>query len=211
MQTALIRFFLAMCVGALLGVGVGVGLRAYRTSSQPASSVSKSLTTGAVKGAGEVDHPAWRYARALQEGACEDVVEMTLWMQERLKRVAAMSDSADAVQEARAALCAEVGVREPAGNQLTGEGIEDKYVFAPGATLEVVAVDAGQEDLAAPVKERVWIRVTYPSRMHALRDSASLPIRSLTVGVNVSEQDQILKANIVGNVEVYTESISYAW
>jgi hypothetical protein len=55
------------------------------------------------------------------------------------------------------------------------------------------------------------MRVTYPSRRGALRDGKGIPIRSITVGVNVSTEGLALKANVIGNLDIDWESISYDW
>ena len=97
------------------------------------------------------------------------------------------------------------------GNRLRPEGIEDQYVFAGGVTVTPVGIDAGRDDLERPVKDRTWVRVTFPDRSTALRDEAGLPIRSLVAGINVSEDGFVLKANVVGNLEIDADSIQTFW
>jgi len=45
----------------------------------------------------------------------------------------------------------------------------------------------------------------------ALRDEAGRPIRSIVVGVDVSLDGCIVKAGILGNVELDRESIALDW
>ena len=45
----------------------------------------------------------------------------------------------------------------------------------------------------------------------ALRDEAGRPIRSIVVGVDVSPDGCIVKAGILGNVELDRESIALDW
>jgi len=157
------------------------------------------------------DPIAMQYAAAFQENNCEEVVRLTQWMQERLRRVRVESGDAAAFEAEKAALCARIRDRAVEGNQLRPEGIEDQYVFVPGARLEPVAVDEGWADLEQPVRQRVWIRVTYANRRHALRDETGLPVKAVTVGVNVSPEGLVLKAEVVGNVDILRETLSYDW
>lgn len=154
---------------------------------------------------------AWRYALAVRENNCAEVVRMTLWMNERLDRVRAAHGNSEELEEARKTLCRQITRRAVEGNQLTPEGVEDQYVFAPGVQLELVGTDEGAEGLKRPVAERSWIRVTYPNRRRALRDHEGQPIRSIEVGVNVSQDGYVLKAGFIGNLDVDRDSIQYSW
>lgn len=150
-----------------------------------------------------------QYARAVRDGNWDWVIDHTLWMQERLARVRRQSSSADALDEARMALAADLSNRDVAGNQLRMEGVPDQYVFVPGCTLAQVGVDEGAAGLAAPVAQRTWIQVTYPQRNRALRDSKNIALQSVTVGVNASADGYILKANVLGNLEIDESSLKY--
>lgn len=154
---------------------------------------------------------AWRYALAVRGNNCAEVIRMTLWMNERLDRVRAAHGDSEELDAARKALCRQITHRAIEANQLTAEGVDDQYVFAPGVELELVGIDDGAAGLKRPVAERSWIRVTYPNRRRALRDDDGRPIRSVVVGVNVSQDGYILKAGFIGNLEVDRESIQYSW
>ena len=154
---------------------------------------------------------AWRYALAVRDSNCSEIIRMTLWMNERLDRVRAGHGDSEELEAARQALCRQITHRTIEGNQLTAEGVEDQYFFAPGVALELVGIDEGAASLKRPVAERSWIRVTYPHRRRALRDEGGRPIRSIVVGVNVSEDGYILKAGVIGNLDVDRESIRYSW
>jgi hypothetical protein len=121
------------------------------------------------------------------------------------------ADGQEAVETARQALMDRVAKHSAAKNQLQPKGIPDQYIFAPGVTLEFLGIDEGQEDLAEPTVQRTWIRVTYPERGTALRDSSNIPIRSIAVGINITENDKILKGNIIGNLNIATDWITYDW
>ncbi len=101
--------------------------------------------------------------------------------------------------------------RSPEEKQLRTEGVRDKYVFSRDARLEVVGVDAGRKDLAKEVVGRVWIRAVYSNASSALRDESGRPIHGITVGVNVDENGRILKANVLGNLDILRFSIDYDW
>ncbi len=158
---------------------------------------------------------AIQYARALQEGRADEVIRMTHWMQERLKRVRLRSNAPEELEAAREELRRDIQTRTLEGNRLRREGVEDKYIFKPGATFEVIGVDAREDArgdaLACPVKERTWLRVVYPSPVTALRDEAGRPVRSIVVGVNVSADGYVLKAGILGNMEIGSGDVSVDW
>jgi len=209
------RFFKAMGVGALLGAVAGLMLKPYLQppeSPPPAAHAAGGTTQGAgPENLAPPDSAGLRYAEALQAGDWDTVIDRTLWMRERLERVQLESGSSESVEEARMELRARLGDRSIVGNQLRLEGVEDQYVFVPDATLALIGSDEGRDDLAEPTAERVWIRVTFPTRGRALRDEQSLPIHALTAGVNTSSEGHILKANVIGNLDIDLESISYDW
>ena len=204
------HFLIAVLIGGMAGAVVGVTVKfliSPRASSH--DSVLGSSTEGAVAQAVQ-DSAVWKYARACQEGQWAYVVDSTLWMQERLEFVA-RSGGPESVDEERKLLIEQVSTRSIADNHLAKVGVEDQYVFTPGAVLEFVADDEGRDDLVAPVARRTWLNVTYPLREKALLDRQGFPIRSLYVGVNVSEQGHVLKAGVVGNLDVDWDSINYDW
>jgi len=149
------------------------------------------------------------YIRAVVGGRCDDVIEMTNWMQERLEYVRRTEPESEI--EARATLCAALQERRPEGNQLTNEGIADQYLFAPGVKYELVATDAGRIDLSDPVMARNWVQLRFPSGYRAPKDREGVPIRTLRVGINISADEKILKAGVRGTVEIDWESISTGW
>jgi hypothetical protein len=151
------------------------------------------------------------YAKAVQEGDADSVIAMTLWMQERVERIRLEAQTAAQQDTALEQLKANMRNRRLERNQLGPEGIEDQYIFSAGATLTVAGVDEGRSDLARPAARRVWIRVTYPSRSAALHDANGKAIRAVTVGVNISEDGYVLKAGVLGNLDIDVESLTYDW
>ena len=154
---------------------------------------------------------AQRYAESVRDGDCGRVIGMTLWMQDRLSRERALMPGAQREEEVSAALCESIQERSPEGNQFSDEGIDDKYIFGPGAAFVILGVDAGRDDLEATVRERVWIEVTYPGPVQAPKDHFGNPVRSMIVGVNISENGDVLKAGVRGNVDIDLSSFSYNW
>ena len=149
---------------------------------------------------------AMRYALAVQNGNAEEVLRLVAWMNERLRRTdPSKRDSVTADLERR------MLDRSAEGNQMRPEGVCDQYVFAPGATLETLEEDEGRSDLSEPVAKRVWIRVTYPSPHRALLNSEGMPIHSLEVGVNISTEGLVLKAGVLGNVDIDEDSLLMEW
>ena len=157
------------------------------------------------------DPVALEYVAAYQQGRLDDIVRLTCWMQDRLGRLRSGSVGPEELAEAVEALEARSRDRSEEGNQLREEGVEDQYVFAAGAVVEAVGMDSGRDDLERPAKDRTWVRITYPARPAALRDEDGLPIRSLVAGINVSEEGLVLKANVVGNLDIAVDSIQTHW
>lgn len=157
------------------------------------------------------DPIAMRYVKALQEGRCQEVIDLTAWMQERLSRISDRGGDATACAEDRTKLCDGLSNLTPDGNRLRAEGVEDQYVFSKSATIEPQLVDEGRSDLERPAQSRTWFRVTFSDRDKALRDEVGVPIRSVLAGVNVSTDQMVLKASVTGNLEIDLESISYNW
>jgi len=152
---------------------------------------------------------ARRYVAAMQEGNCDDAIALTLWMRERLEQV--NLEEPERVTEIRETLCRSLNDRRLEGNRLTEEGMEDQYVLPPGAEIAYIRSDAGRTDLERAAAARVWAKVTYPRRERAPLDLAGAPIRSLVVGINTTSDAYILKAAVVGNLEIDWESIDIDW
>lgn len=203
---------IALCLGALSGILVGTlvrhGLRTKPASTRDQAPIPADAPQGDAMPV-DMSHPAVRYARAFMDADYDYIIEHTDWMQKRLRRAQLETGHGEYAAEAREALRRSLSEHTIAGNQLRLEGVEDQYVFVRGAELAVQSIDAGRKDLSGSVTHRVWLRVTYPVRIHALRDRQSLPIRSLTVGVNISAEGYIIKAGIFGNLEIDEGSITY--
>ena len=203
---------------AALGVFAGLGFWWWTLPpSGPVAGAAQTKSDASGRGTAPAEGSvAWnpaavRYAAAFQQDAWDDIVTMTCWMQQRLVRVQIETGSTAARDEARARLRERISDRRVEGNLLRPEGVEDQYVFVSGATVEPIGFDPGRTGLEQPTKDRTWMRVTYPSRRGALRDDKGIPIRSITVGVDVSTEGLALKANVIGNLDIDWESISYDW
>ncbi len=204
-----------------LGVCVGLVFGASRLTGGKKLNGAVSIAPAAVMGAPEAEDQyiaaALRYARALQDGFCEEVIRSTAWMDDRLHRVAMESSGQETIDNTWDSLCKKVMDRSIEGNLLVPEGIEDQYVFAPGVTMEVVGTDAGRQDLDRPVAERVWIRATFPRKQtaplaRADGGSRMLAVRAMTVGVDITRDDRLVaKAGVIGNLEIDTSSLSFDW
>ena len=172
------------------------------------------VSPGVAAGTGDTmtaDPAALLYVAGFQRAKWDDVIDVTCWMQERLLRVQMEQPYPSARESARARLRESLDARTLQENQLRAEGVEDKYVFTSEAVVVAVAVDKGQTDLERDVRSRTWFRVTYPERKRALRDDKGIPIRSVTVGVNVSADGFVLKSNVIGNLDIDWGSISSDW
>lgn len=212
------RFITALIVGAVLGIVAGVLIRNRNSSTAVATvqggnadSARASFSNEAPLSPESIESSAaWQYAVACRDGDWARVVALTAWMHERLALVE-KSRGADSIPAERDRLMADLGTRTVADNHLADEGIEDPYVFSPGAEITYDSTDAGQEGLEVPVARRSWLLVQYPVREKALLDREGAPIRSFRVGVNVSSEGLILKGNVIGNLDIDWESIKYDW
>ncbi len=163
---------------------------------------------------GEAEHSkaakiALQYVSAVQTAVCSRSIDLTWWMQERLQF--ASENSRDGVSAVRQELCDEITVRVKGANRLRSEGVEDQYVFAPMTKVKVTALEPGRQDLSKPSMGLVWLEVSYPVPTQALKDDNGTPIKSLRVGVSLSNDGYILKAGTIGNLEIDFDSISYNW
>lgn len=178
------------------------GRTASMTSGRASAPTSEQATVG---------ETGATYARAVQRGNCDEVIGLTWWMQERLNYVRMSGGDPEAVAAARDALCSGLLDRTPEGNQLTPEGIEDKYLFPPDAAIEVLAVEEGGDPLEKPVFCVVWLRVDYPDARTAPRGEGGRPVKSLLAGVPVSADGYVLKGGVRGNLLIDWDSIHYDW
>lgn len=161
---------------------------------------------------------ALAFAKAFQANDCDEVIHLTSWMSDRLRRVALESSDPTKLESARKKLCEKILARPYEDNVLRTEGIEDQFIFAPGAQFEVVSKDEGRIDLGTAVAERVWIRVTYPRRETAplapiAEGSPDMkPVRQWLAGVNLSKENSlVLKASVQGNIEIRRDSAKFDW
>lgn len=189
-----------------------VVLAAGKSGGSPKSIEENAGQAGEVRPSGPLADPvAMEYVAAYQQGRLDDIVRLTCWMQDRLGRLRSNSAPPNEMADAMEALQARSRERSDDGNQLREEGVEDQYVLAPGAVVEPVGMDSGRHDLERPAKDRTWMRITFLDRPAALRDQDGLPIRSLVAGINVSEGGLVLKANVIGNLDIDIDSIQTDW
>lgn len=193
----------ALLLGMLVcGLAVAVaGITLARREADPAG--------GAPAGYAEVTGTAIKYAQLLQTGQVQQALFMVNWVQERLERVRAGSAAADAENEAMAAMVAEASLADRSRAVLLEEGIEDQYIFVPRAQIEIAGADAGRAGLEKPVAGRVWLRVTFTDPASAPKSMEGRAVRRLTAGLNISQDQRILKSEIVGNLEIDRFSIAY--
>ena len=172
MKSRAFRFLLALLAGAASGTLVAFACRGYLEEI-------KQSTQGLPKSPAQAVHPirvnleslpAWRYATALAEGDFDTAVDMTLWMRERLSYRRLETGDEAAVAQTREELKAALADRSIEGNHLLPEGVEDQYLFTPGAELAVVGEAPGADDLEASALRKTLIEITYPNRETALRD-----------------------------------------
>ena len=198
---------LAGIIGALLLV---IMFTSLRHSNWPyPQSFDAGTKTGSVSLKGHENGTAMRYVRALQDGNCDEAIALTLWMNDRIEL--SRLEHPEQVADVREELCGSLSDHRIEGNRLAEEGMEDQYILAPGSRVTLVKIDEGRNDLERPVSSRVWIGVTYSRKDRAPLDLGGLPIRSLLAGISTTHDSYVLKAAVVGNLEIDYESIGTDW
>jgi len=195
----------------MLGAIAGTAIKLQMSAASSGGPSGETMGEGDGDPSGTVERSvAWQYAEAYQEGDWGKVHSLTPWVQERLDYVQE-TEGPEAVATERDALMATIGTRTLDENYLRETGVDDQYVFTPSARITFDSFDEGRDDLEAPVARRTWFKVVYSVREKAMLDRDSIPIRSLRVGVNVSRDGLVLKANIIGNLDIDWNSIKYDW
>jgi len=168
-------------------------------------------TRGIAPGAGYQNavSTAMQYVQELQQGQYEKALFRVAWVQERLARERAAKGNGDADNTVLRALASAQAPTERSRAVLEQEGIEDTYIFVPRAEIVVAGADGGRIGLERPTAGRAWLAVSYPDPSNAPKDETGRPIRGLTVGLNLSEDGYVLKAEIIGNLEIDRYSIRY--
>jgi len=220
-QNQWLPWLVAVVLGVVAGLALWFGIfgpspgRVARDGRDTVERLGEARSGDSLSSAREAslpeDNAAVQYAVALRERDVATVVERTLWMRERLERVAAETGHEDAVAQERARLYKSLTTWRIEENQLRAEGVDDKYLFAPEVRIEYIGTDDGELDLAEPIAQRTWLRVIYPKRSRALRDELGRPIRSVVAGINVTASGYVLKAGVLGNAEIAFDSVLLDW
>lgn len=214
------RFFAALCLGAIPGAFVGILIKGYMdegsfwggglTNLPPRErTVIKRMAPEDVP-IEVVEGPALRYIEAVQASDWDTVITMTQWMQERIA-LAAEESGESGEKAAQADLAKSLKAEQNALAQLQLQGVEDTGVLKPSAEVKYLTSDAGLQDLARPVQRRDWFRITYPLKSQTLLDDKGLPLRAVTVGINISVDGKVLKSSVIGNMEIDMETLSADW
>lgn len=171
--------------------------------------IDAGTTTDSVSLKRHANGAAMRYVRAMLDGNCDEAIALTLWMNDRIEL--SQLKNPEQVADVREELCESLTDRRIEGNRLAEEGMEDQYVLAPGSRVTLVSVDEGRGDLERPVSSRVWVQVVYTRKERAPLDLGGLPIRSLLAGISTTHDSYVLKAAVVGNLEIDYEYIGTDW
>ncbi len=226
-QFVVVKWLLILALGVL--AGVGLALRSVRMTSVESQETTEAkavqgtakvspvvsdesvveLSSGQTGFQPDVMGIALRYARAYQAGEWETVMESTEWMCERLRRVRLRAQSEEEIEQARVELKNRILSRHEEGNMIREDGVEDNLIFRPEVVVEPVGVDVGRGDLEKPAAGRAWLRVTFLKPERAPLGPSGKPVRALNVGLNVSREGTILKAAIIGNLDVDMGSVEY--
>ena len=150
------------------------------------------------------------YINAYQVKNCDEIIQTTWWIQERLAKLNETDTAAIDTEKAR--LCEELYALNTKDSMIKITGLNDQYLLSPVSTFKILGADPGRDDLAKPVLERVWIEIVYadPNTAPQLENNLS-PVHSIIAGINISDDNYILKGAVRGNWEIDLTSISTQW
>ena len=154
-----------------------------------------------------------RYIKAYQMKNCDDVCSMTWWIQERMEKINKQySDDLTRIEQEKAQMCDNLFAVNPKESTVDLLGLDDQYLLGSMSVYTVIGADPGRMDIEKKVKERVWVKFVYsnPQTAPKLKNNP-LPVHSIVAGVNISEDNYILKGSVRGNWEVDLSSISTKW
>ncbi len=212
------RFISALLIGGVIGILLGSAIKMFYA---PIKTVPKEMKTVVEKKKNvygekikknetEVfeSHPAMAYVKAYQEGKWEDIIEQTLWIQERLKFVSNASNNDEGkILIEKQDIAKKIQNRDINNNYLTKEGVEDQYIFIPEAKVSIIGIDNKGPFTDKRIKEMVWLSVEYPKPSKALRNEKQIPIKSLVCSISINNDGKIVKSSIIGNVKIDYSSI----
>src|SRR5690606_174070 len=147
-QKRLRRFLIALVTGGRLSAIVGSIIKAG--SFALGTFEERDGTEGTTLSTALAETVAWDYVPPRQQGSWARVLALTAWAQERLQYVRE-SEGEEAVARERDVMIASLGTRTLDENYLKDTGVEDQYVFTPGARITFDAMDEGRDDLEKAV------------------------------------------------------------
>lgn len=211
------RFLSALILGAVLGIFMGIFVRMFVT---PVKNIPEQMKLGSQKKLEKIlpkvegnfdfpeDHPTIVYIRAYQNDDWEKIVELTLWIRERLNKVYEETRSNEKVEEVKNSIVKEISNRDINLNYLKKNGVEDQYLFIRDAKVTPIAWDSKGNFEDERIKEKVWFLIEYSKPSLALRNEKQLPIKSLVVALSINNDGFIVKSSIIGNAEIIWDSIT---
>lgn len=154
-----------------------------------------------------------QYVLAYQSKNCDEVIQLTWWIQERMAHIESQYEgNAEQIALEQSQLCEELFEHNPDQSSINILGLHDQSLMGPISTIKIIGADSGRDDLDKPVVERVWVEFVYSNPQTAPRTQNGLSsIHSLIAGVNISQDNLILKGSSRGNWEIDLTSISTKW
>lgn len=204
-RTAIVKNLLAF--GVMVGFLAATWVLAALSIGRPSSPKPQTPQYSAPPQLDRAD-PGLVYATAVRDDDCATALPMVAWMTDRLDWTAKQGLAVDGV---RAELCGRITGVMGGPATVRNEGIDDAAVLVPSAQIEFVRVDGGLSDLGDLVSHRTWLRITYPDPHDAPRNRNGRPLKSLLAGVNIAQNGQVLKAAIIGNLELRPQAVWSEW
>jgi len=149
------------------------------------------------------------YIEAIQTRDCDYILRVTWWMQERLRNAQADDRSRTDLDRIKQEMCDSMFQLEKNDYSLSLVGLVDGALFPQGVEWKILGADAGIDSLAKPVLERIWIELTYSGVPNGPKTSQGIPLKSMIAGINISEDQYILKGDIRGNWNIDQKSLLY--
>lgn len=154
-----------------------------------------------------------RYIAAYQTRNCDEVIDCTLWVKERIQTInAQFGTDSEQLKQAQLELCEQLFSKDDNGSRMDILGLDDQYLMGPLSIFTLLIADSGRKNLEKPVLERVWVEFVYSNPKTAPKtQNGATPIHSLLAGINISDDRLILKGSTRGCWEIDISSISTKW
>lgn len=212
------KFLSALLLGAVLGLLIGSFIRMFYTpirlipeqmKKEYEKKKQRSLPFEEENLILPPDHPIITYIRAYQNGNYEQIIQQTLWIQDRIQFLREIENkNDDEIQQEIKRIVEQLKEKDINENFLTPNGVDDKYLFSSDSTIKVIDIQKNNTEEEDPrIKEKYYLKIEYHKPSTALRNEKQIPIQSLIAVISITENGKVVKTNIKGNAQIIANSI----